>query len=194
MGIYCVAIVYALYIFYQYVCICSIFHKNHCFVSECCAENRLVGWKGRSGESYWGQGQLLRQEGTVVWSRVGMWWRQKKLLPGTFNLWFSNWVQGLIPETFLEGVTGKMSERGFIHFFTQSLDFYRCVNEDPEMRWDQSGAEKSSNESWTPSPLLPSTQPRGRTRTPVRIYPAFSTAPRAWSVAKCWQHVGPCPQ
>lgn len=43
MGIYCVAIVYALYIFYQYVCICSIFHKNHCFVSECCAENRLVG-------------------------------------------------------------------------------------------------------------------------------------------------------
>lgn len=124
-GNHCVATVYALYIFYQYVCICSIFHKNHCFVSACCTENRLVGWKGRNGESCWGQGQLLRQEGTDVGSRAGIWWRQKKLLSGTFNLCFSNRVQGLIPETVLEGVMEKMSERGFICLFTQSLDFYR---------------------------------------------------------------------
>lgn len=29
MGVHCIAIVYALYIFYQYFCICSIFHKNY---------------------------------------------------------------------------------------------------------------------------------------------------------------------
>lgn len=188
-GNHCVATVYALYIFYQYVCICSIFHKNHCFVSACCTENRLVGWKGGNGESCWGQGQLLRQEGTDVGSRAGIWWRQKKLLPGTFNLCFSNWVQGLIPETVLECVMEKMSERGFYSLIYSIPWFLQICTSRPR---DEMRAIRAASKSPTPSPLPPSTQPYGRTRTLTRTHPTFSTTPPAG--AECWQHAGPCRQ
>lgn len=53
-GVHYITIVYALYIFYQHFCICSIFHKNHFFVSDCFVGDGLEEEKGRSGENYLG--------------------------------------------------------------------------------------------------------------------------------------------
>lgn len=97
-GVHYITIVYALYIFYQHFCICSMFHKNHFFVSDCFVGDGLEEEKGRSRENYLGGvGSCL---GKKQW-RFGLQQccggsGEKQMLPGTFILSFPNWVQGLI--------------------------------------------------------------------------------------------------
>ena len=143
------------------------------------------------GESCWGQGQPLRQE---QWS-AGEWGyggdrRQGFQVHSTCD--FQTGFKVEFIKHFWRVWWGNRSQRGFLRVFAQSLDVYKCVNRDPEMRWSKIRGRREAPKSWFPSPLPPPTQPWGRMWTSITMNRTFSTVRWAWSVADCWQYIRPC--
>lgn len=108
------------------------------------------------GESCWGQGQPLRQE---QWS-AGEWGYGGDRRQG-FQVHLTCDFQTGFKVEFIKHFWrvwwGNRSQRGFLRVFAQSLDVYKCVNRDPEMRWSKirGRTEKRRNHDFPAHCLLP---------------------------------------